>query len=234
MRSSRRPDAVALLVALAACARVAPPLPPPPPGDPLAVARERVAAVRTLRAQFDAVARFPGGERRSTGVLLVRVPDDWRLRLVAPFGLTVLDALHAGGRTAVTAPLGGAAGDAAAFTRLGPGDTLVFGAAAAWSPCRPPAADAPDAYWCGAPPTRWVEVDPTTATIRAEGVVDAGQPLVTRTYADYRDVDGIPLPYRIRVDYPAERVTVEIAVERYELNPALRDDQFHLPAAGRS
>ena len=226
--------ATALLVALAACARLPPPL-PAPPGDPLAVARQRVAAVRTLRAQFDAVARFPGGERRSTGVLLVRAPGDWRLRLVGPFGLTVLDAVRAAGRTTVTAPLGDGGRDGTAFTRLGPGDSLVFGADGGWPPCRPAAApDGGGEYWCGSPPTRWVSVDPATATVRAEAALEDGRPVVTRSYGDYRLVDGVPLPFRIRIEYPVEQVTVEIAISRYELNPPLRDEQFQPPAAEAS
>ncbi|MFN8641023.1 MAG: hypothetical protein U0802_04950 [Candidatus Binatia bacterium] len=212
-------------------ARVAP-LPPAPPGDLLAAARQRVAAVRTLRAQFAAVARYPGGERHSDGVLLVRAPDDWRLRLVAPFGLTVLDAVHVDGRTTVTAPLGEGDRGAPAFTRLGPGDTLAFGSAGAWSPCHP-AATAGD-YWCGSPPTRWVSVDPASATIAAEGVLADGRTVVTRRYADYRTVDGVPLPFRIRIDYPLEPVFVDITVGRYELNPPLRDAQFQPPAGAAS
>lgn len=227
-RREGRARALLVLLALAGCARV-PPLPPAPPGDPLAVARQRVAAVRTLRARFDAVARVPGGERRSAGVLLVRAPGDWRLRLVAPFGLTVLDAVHVAGRTTITAPLGGGGGDTAAFTRLEPGDSLVFGAGDGWSPCAP--ADA-NAYWCGAPPARWVSVDATTATVRAEAALEDGRAAVTRSYGDYRLVDGVPLPFRIRIDYPREQVTVDIAIGRYELNPPLRDDLFQPPAEG--
>ena len=230
-RGVSRSAALLLLLALAACARLPPP-PPAPPGDLLAAARQRVADVRTLRAQFDALARYPGGERRSNGVLLVRAPDDWRLRLVAPFGLTVLDALHADGRTTVTAPLGDGGGGAAAFTRLGPGDTLAFGSGREWTPCRPGAA--PGAYWCGAPPTRWVTVDPGSATIAAEGVLEDGRAVVTRQYADYRLVDGVPLPFRIRIEYPLERVSVDITIDRYELNAPLRDEQFRPPAGAAS
>lgn len=221
-----------LLLTLAACARVAnTPLPPPPAGDPLAVVRQRAAALHALRARFDAVAHFPGGERRTAGVLIVRPPDDARLRLVAPFGLTVFDGLRTGGRTYVSAPL--AAGPEAAslaFMRVGPADSLLFGAGAA-EDCRA-AAGPPDRaeYWCGKPPTRWLSIDRATATVSADAELVDGQTAVTRGYADYRLVDGLPLPYRIRIDYPPQQVGVDITVGRYEVDPPLRDDQFQPPA----
>ena len=221
---------MALVVALSACARVSTLPPPAPPGDPLAVVRQRAATLHAVRAQFDAVARFPGGERRSTGVLIVRPPDDARLRLVAPFGLTVFDGLRTGGRTYVSAPLAAGHEEASmAFMRVGPGDSLLFGAGTAET-CR--AGDAHGdrvEYWCGSPPTRWVAIDRATATVSAESELEDGQPLVTRSYGDYRVVDDLPLPYRIRIDYPRQQVTVEITVSRYEVNPPLRDEQFAPP-----
>ena len=231
-RERRARRALVLAVALSACARVAPlPPAPAPPGDPLAVIQHRAAALHTLRAQFDAVARFPGGERRSTGVLIVRPPDDARLRLVAPFGLTVFDGLRTGGRTYVNSPLAAGHEDASlAFMRVGPGYSLLFGAADTTA-CRASGTQADRVeYWCGTPPTRWVAIDRATATVSAEAELENGQPLVTRSYGDYRVVDDLPLPYRIRIDYPRQQVSVDITVTRYELNPPLRDEQFAPPA----
>jgi hypothetical protein len=76
-----------------------------------------------------------------------------------------------------------------------------------------------------------VSVDAATATIRAEAALEDGRAVVSRSFGDYRLVDGVPLPYRIRIDYPAEQVTVEIVIGRYELNPPLRDEHFQTPAA---
>ena len=231
----RRRGAAAALLLLAACARVAPAPPPPAPtGDPLAIVRQRAAALRTLRAQFDAVAHFPGGERESSGVLIVRQPGDARLRLVAPFGLTVFDGLRTGGRTYVDAPLASDREEASlAFMRVGPADSVLFGAGAG-DTCRPAAADRADtaASWCGSPPTRWVIVDRATATLLSETELENGTPIATRSYGDYRDVAGTPLPYRIRIEYPQKQVSVDIAVTKYELNPTLRDDQFTPPGIG--
>ena len=109
MPCSRSPErwrawsAAALLALAVGCAR--PPGPPPAAGrDPLIVLRERAALVKTLRAQFDVVIQVAGDERSASGVLLVRPPDDARMRLVAPFGMTVFDALRTNGRTYLTAP----------------------------------------------------------------------------------------------------------------------------------
>jgi hypothetical protein len=231
-RDRRRGAAAALLFMLAACARPAPAPPPPAPsGDPLAVVRQRAAALRTLRAQFDSVAHFAGGERAASGVLIVRQPGDARLRLVAPFGFTVFDGLRTGGRTYVDAPLAADKEAASlAFMRVGPAESVLFGAGAD-DPCLP-ADDAPSptaAYWCGAPPTRWLVVDRATATLLSETELANGTPVATRSYGDYRDVAGTPLPYRIRIEYPQKQASVDITVTTYELNPALRDDQFAPP-----
>lgn len=224
------------ILVLSGCARIA--LPSAPPGDPLAAVAARAAAVHSLRAQFDSVARWPGGERSAGGVLLVRAPDEWRLRLVAPFGLTVLDALHTGGSSFVTSPLAGADDPSAlaAFAHLGPGDSLVFGAARDLATCRAgQRRDGRQQYWCGGePPSRWLAIDPATATVAAEAELANGRAVVSRSYGDYRDVGGVPLPFRIRIDYPQQQVTVEIRVSRYELNPPLGDDLFAPPPGARA
>jgi hypothetical protein len=223
------------MIAVLGCARL--PLPGAPEGDPLAVVAARAAEVRTLRAQFDSLARWPGGERRAGGVLLVRAPDEWRLRLVAPFGLTVLDALHTHGSSFITTPL--AADDPAAlaaFAHLGPGDSLVFGTPVDAAACEAgPPRDGLLQYWCGGtPPTRWLSLDPATATVSGEAELANGRAVVSRSYSDYRQVDGVPLPFRIRIDLPQQQVTVDITVSRYELNPPLGDELFAPPPGARA
>ena len=52
---------------------------------------------------------------------------------------------------------------------------------------------------------------------------------MTWTYADYRLIDGVPLPFHITIDYLRPHVAVKIAVDKYEVNPPLRDDQFQPP-----
>ena len=218
----------ALLALVAGCLR-APKPPPAPAGDPLTVLRQRAAEVKTLRAQFDVTVHIADDERTATGVLLVRPPDDARMRLVAPFGMTVFDGLRTRGQTYINAPL--ASGDdptSLKAMRVGPGDSVLFGAGT--GACRADGLrDGKALYWCGAPPTRWVSIDPTTATLTAEGETVDGEPLVTWAYTDYRLVDGQPLPYQIRIEYLRSKVTVDIIVDRYEVNPPLRDDQFQPP-----
>ncbi len=85
-RRERRCAALLLLLGCAACAR---PAPAPPP---LAAAE-----VRTLRARFHAVAQTNAGERAVAGVLIIERPDAVRLRLIAPFGVTVLDYVRSDG-----------------------------------------------------------------------------------------------------------------------------------------
>jgi hypothetical protein len=227
-------SAAALLALVLGCLR--PPGPPPVPAgrDPLTVLRERAALVKTLRAQFDVVVQVAGDERSASGVLLVRPPEDARMRLVAPFGMTVFDALRTNGRTYLTAPFASGT-DAASLEaqRFGPGDSLLFGADA--GACRADGMrDENIVYWCGTPPTRWVTINPANATLVEEGETDDGEPVVTWTYADYRLIDGVPLPFHITIDYLRPHVTVVIAVDKYEVNPPLRDDQFQPPSSQSS
>jgi len=50
-------------------------------------------------------------------------------------------------------------------------------------------------------------------------------------YDAYRDTDGTKLPYEISLAYPGQQLQVDIAIERYEVNPALSDSLF-LPSGG--
>src|SRR5215470_15649499 len=87
------------IVGVAGCALPPAQLPPvpasvEPPSDPATVyatVRQREEAIRTLRAQFSAVVHQGTSERRADGVLLVKKPDRFRMRLLSPFGLTVFD-----------------------------------------------------------------------------------------------------------------------------------------------
>jgi hypothetical protein len=195
----------------------------------LTVLRQRTAAVETLRAEFDVAVTIGDDDRSATGVLVVRPPEDARMRLVAPFGITVFDGLRTGGRTYITAPL--ASGNdptSLKALRFGPGDSVLFGVDT--GACRADGLrDGKALYWCGTPPTRWVSIDPSTATLSAEGETGDGEPLVTWAYTDYRLVDGQPLPFHIRIEYLRPKVSVDIIVKRYEVNPPLRDDQFQPP-----
>jgi outer membrane lipoprotein-sorting protein len=58
----------------------------------------------------------------------------------------------------------------------------------------------------------------------------AGDVLYEVRGADFREAgdSGVVMPWRLRVLLPAERVDVELSVERYDLNPALPDTLFEL------
>jgi hypothetical protein len=85
MPCSRSPErwrawsAAALLALALGCLPAGPP-PVPAGRDPLTVLRERAALVKTLRAQFDVVVQVAGDERSASGVLVVRLPDEARMR----------------------------------------------------------------------------------------------------------------------------------------------------------
>ena len=42
------------------------------------------------------------------------------------------------------------------------------------------------------------------------------------------------LPYHIALQYPEQRVSLDISIERYEVNPRLPDELFQPPASGGS
>lgn len=228
LREARRAAAAVLLLA-AGCAR--PPLALPAiDGDPLAVLRARGAAIATLRARFSAVAYVGGEERRASGVLLARHPDALRLRLIAPFGLTVLDYTRTADEAAVWLPeaRADAPADVALFGHLGVDDALPPAS------CRAEPADGPLAvYRCPLAPAgeRLLGLDPTTATLRVARDWVEGRLVLTRTYDDYRLVGGVPLPFRLSLH--AENATVEVRIDAYELNPRLAADAFVPPPDAR-
>ena len=53
---------------------------------------------------------------------------------------------------------------------------------------------------------------------------------VVTTYSDFRDVQGLILPFAIQSGAVGSPQTQKITVEKVELNPALSDSQFHMPA----
>lgn len=231
MRCSRRRDAARaaaalLLLAVAGCARPPAPL-PPVAGDPLDTLRARTADITTVRARFSAVAQFGGEDRQASGVLLARRPDALRLRLIAPFGFTVLDYTRNGDHAAVWLPAGSAGPappDVALFTHLGIDDALPPESCSAGA-----SEGALTVYRCALPPhgERLLALDPDTATLRSAHDWFDGRPVLSRTYDDYRLVGGVPLPYRLSL-HTAEG-TVEVRIDAYELNPPLGADAFQPP-----
>jgi outer membrane lipoprotein-sorting protein len=231
----RHPLPVALLaLTLTACPR-APQRPPKLPAAPearLAAVRAEEDRIHSLRARFSSVTRLPGDERSADGVLLVAKPDRFRLRLMLPFGLTVFDYLNVGERTWMTLPLADPqqrahAEQFAPFSRDDLGQAFLRGAYAFPGDCTAATADdAEVVVRC--------RVDGAlrrSLLIGNEGILEetsyAGDaPRMVIHYADYRG----GLPYHITLEYPQHQQSVDITIERYEVNPTLSDDLFQ-PAA---
>ena len=235
------------LVLLLGCAQPRPPLPRPPSAEPQAVldwVREREARIESLRARFTAETRRDGEHRAASGVLLVRKPDRFRLRLTLPLGLTVFDYLSAAGHVQLALPLedriinGPPSGDFALFSHEEIGQVVLRGSLAFAETCVPEQTNAVEiVVRCrdGAGDVRReMRMDSPTATIREETTYDVGQPRLIFRFDDYRVVGDATLPYRIALVYTSRALRVDITVERYEVNPELGDHLFQplVPWAG--
>jgi outer membrane biogenesis lipoprotein LolB len=223
-----------VLVLLLGCATAPAPRPtlPAAPAARQAAVRASEDRVRSLRARFSSVVRLPDGERSADGVLLIAKPDRFRLRLMLPLGITVFDYLNVGEQTWTALPLAGEQARArvdqfAPFSRQDLGQAFLRGAHAFPGDCdAAPATD--DQVWVSC---REAGMLRRTVLIGRHGIIeettyDEGVQRLVIRYADYRAVDGMSLPYRIALEYPQRRQSVEITIERYEVNPVLSDTLF--------
>lgn len=235
MQSSRRREclsAVAVAIALTACARPAPPRPAAhyeTPRQVLAAAAAREAAIQTLRARFSARATQPDGSARTlSGALLVSKPTgQFRFRLMLPFGVTVLDYVHDGDGDWATLPLA----DDEAIARF---DSLgLMGLARAFLADRLNAD--PNSCQTSANVDGLVDVmcGFDRMTLRAADATIAAQTIsggATLYYRDERSVSGILLPFAIEIAEPGGG-TVAVAIDAYEVNPSLDAGAFDVPPA---
>jgi hypothetical protein len=222
----------ALLLTSCASSRRSLPSPPLTPAAALAAVREREGQIRTLRARFSARIEHPGGQRTVDGVLVVKKPDRFRVRLVLPLGLTVYDYLSVGENIWVEIPgAGGSAQhrpEAGRFSRDDLGAIFLRRTDGSRGPCEVVGKAAGVYAECppGAP-TRWVlRIHQVSGTILEEAVIEDGEPRLVARYDDYRWADGYELPRRIELRYPRESSSVAIEVLRYEVNRELPDDLF--------
>ena len=240
---SMRTFVVLACITIAACSaerrgeQVAPALDATDPEAALAIVRAREDAVRTLRATFRAEvhARDESGEpsaRAVGGVLLVRKPEDFRLRLTLPLGLTVFDYLARGERVSVVRPLarGDDPADFRSFSREDLGQAFLRGGLAFPGTCAARRRSSPwlvfDCLVGGAKLLRQIRVDPDTGRIAQERSFRNGHVRLLLEYDDFRAADGADLPHRILLVYPDEGVHVDIEVDRYEVNPVLAERLF--------
>jgi len=227
-----------VLLLLAACAsRPAgpPPLPVAEPADVVRVVRERERQVVSLRAVFTADTDLAGQRRAADGILLVRKPDRFRLRLVLPFGLTILDYVSRGDAEEIVTPLrkgGSLPRDLAPFSRQDLGAAFLRGRDAFPGSCRA-ARDGGSDYMVTCVDSRSgallrrLRIDGTHGTVLEEVTYGrAGEPRMILEFGSYRRAGTTFLPYRVRMIYPATSLAVEISVRRYEVNPELPDELF--------
>ena len=224
----------ALALTIAACAPRAAHTPrlPAAPAARLEAVRAAEDRVHSLRARFSSVTHLPGGERRADGVLLVVKPDRFRLRLMLPFGLTVFDYLAVGEQTWMALPFADAQQRAQAeafapFSRDDLGQAFLRGVSAFPGDCAAAAAEGAQVLVrcrVGGVVRRSVLIGDDG--IAEETTYDGDSPHMVIRYADYRD----GMPYHLTLEYPQRQQSVDIAIQRYEVNPILADDLF-LPAA---
>ncbi len=205
--------------------------------DVYAGLRRRETEIQNLRARFSAVFETSGSEatvRRASGVLLVKKPDRFRLRLLSPFGFTVFDYVSSGEHVRIELPL--------------QGKTLTDGEAD-HGPFSPRLLrqqflreSAPFAGHCGedadaellylscceadGPMLRRINIERSSGRVRREVMFDAVRNRLEFVvdYSDYRPVSGIDLPFAISLATDSQKLTVTVAA--YEVNPPLTDDLF--------
>ena len=194
---------------------------------------EREGETRTLTATFKLTfRRAEGSAESSRGALVVARPDRLRLQVFSFGMLTAYDYTVRGDRFRVRRPLDG-------FERIGRFGEIE-GEDALGADLRPlflrsgdlagaRVDETADAYVVrlGEPAgERAIEVTKADGTIVRESLLAGGEPRIVTEYSDHRAVDGVPLPFAIRVAYPAKGVRLEIDVERYTRNQPAADDVF--------
>jgi hypothetical protein len=241
-----------LVVTLLACSVDRPAEPPVLPrqvsADPdalLAAVRERESRIRTLRARFTARTSSEGEKRTSDGVLLVKKPNGFRLRLTMPLGLTVFDYVSWGEHSQVSLPLEDRIVSGPAADHFGPLSRQDLGQSFLRGPkVFPGACVGHDGnyqpgilFMChdaSGTLLRQILIDERTAAIIEETSYDHGEPRMVLRFDDYRPVEGVYLPHRIALWYPRRLMSAEIAIQRYDVNPDLTDALFEpvVPWAG--
>ena len=230
---------------LAAChARV--PAPSPletglTPDAVYAAVRQQEAQVRALRSRFSARVNRAGEVRRAEGVLLVKKPDRFRLRLLLPFGPTVFDYTSWDDHDRMQLPLEGkqfSDAEIADHAPFSPADLRsVFLGTDGGLQCSAQGGAVETTVECrdreGAV-ARLLRVQTATRRVGQEVHFVAGQPELIMQFDDYRHVESVDLPFQISLTYPQKNVRLDITVQGYEVNPALADELFDAPQPSSS
>lgn len=246
-----RLHAALIALVVAGCSSAVPPLPPLPAvgGTPASAAR-RQALQATLRAEegrwrtltivhsIRLATREQSGSLR--GLIAVRRPDAYRLRLLGPAGITAMDLTYRAGRFLLAIPsrnvrlegdrstprssLRGLPVDGLArafLARTGDAPTEVT-ENARWSLVE----------WRTGGETRRLWLDRHEKLPRIDSTWRGGRETMRITYERYRSVDGVRLPFQVLFFMPADGLRARIDVERYRVDPALPDSAFD-PAVSR-
>ncbi|MGH7857016.1 MAG: LolA family protein [Candidatus Binatia bacterium] len=237
MIRTRKAPLAAIALALFEACRAAPeaPRPPLPEGAQgvLSALDLRSRETETLQALFRVTARRGAEAQSSRGALVVTRPDRLRLQLFSFGVMTVFDYTASGDRFRVRRPLegetrvgrfseGGAEREDLAAWDLRP---LFFRAGAAEGRVED-GGDAWEVVFEGPSGRRRLTVSKRDATVETETVLAGDTVELRARYADYRPVEGTPLPFRIEVEYPARSMFLEIDVTRYTRNQPVDDSLF--------
>jgi hypothetical protein len=210
------------------------------PAALLAEVRTREERIESLRARFKATAFHGSDESVVQGVLLVRKPDRFRMRLMLPFGITVLDYVSHGDRDWTLLPLSRDADTERArlFSPADVRETFLRGAAAFPGTCSATGPSSPivvvNCRSCRACPLlRSLQLNRNDGTISEETSYDESGPRLSIRYGDYRRVSGLPLPFHVVMSYPTQQLKVEIEIGAYEVNPQLKETLFEPPPGAK-
>jgi hypothetical protein len=224
-----------LLAALLAATACRPAARPPAPAVAAAIQSDTEAAAivaardvdaRTLRATFKLVVhRADGSQEATRGAVVVARPDRLRLQIFSFGVVTAYDYTANGDRYRIREPLSGGQrigrfSDAAA-ERGALGDDLrpLFLSTAPSGSAT--VRDGGDRYLVtvqSARGRRVAEVAKRSGEIVRETVFVREVPELIIDYGDFRDVDGVSMPFAIDVSVPGHGGALSIVVTRYERN----------------
>jgi hypothetical protein len=208
---------------------------PPVPGaairggaEALAIVERRETDTGTLTATFKIVLHRPdGSEEASRGAVVVARPDRLRLQIFSFGVMTTYDFTANGDRFRVRTPFGGGQrigrfGETAADggeNALGDDLRPLFLGARGTGRAKVSAVD--DRFVVSIPEAtgrREIDVSKRDGRIVRETLFAGEEPTLAIDYGDYRDVDGVPLPFAITVAVPAKGLSLAIEIAGYTRN----------------
>jgi hypothetical protein len=200
--------------------------------------RTAQSSIHTLRvAHHIALAKGGVSSGSLRGLLAVRRPDAYRLRVLGPAGLTAMDLVWSAGRFVLDVPAREVhlAGDARTPRRALHGvpiDGLARAFLGTYDATH--AGLVEDRRWSvltleESPAVRRVlYLSPPEMTVVVDARFEGGRETLRLTHGDLRPVGGTLLAHDIRCDMPREGLVATIRVERYDVNPTLPDAAFRL------